>query len=73
MKRSNLNLNKQAGVLTECSSLSTMQYDDPTAKNDLQVYVNIQEQDGSRGDVLCLTHPLTETPTVANITEYNEE
>jgi hypothetical protein len=30
----------------------------------------MQEHDGFRGDVLCLTHRLTETPAVANITEY---
>jgi hypothetical protein len=71
MKPSNLIPNKLAGGLRECSSLSAMQYDDPTAKK-REVYINTQEHDCSRGDVLCLIHRLTETPAVANITEYNE-
>jgi len=37
-----------------------------------EAYANTQEHDCSRGDVLCLIHRLTETPAVANITEYNE-
>jgi hypothetical protein len=35
MKPSNFNPNKPAGGLRECISLNAMQYDDPTAENDL--------------------------------------